>query len=72
MGFNKRFVKIENVIQSIENGYPLSRVFAADALIFTDDDSIKVLKLHEKGISDEEILNIIKDGKLNEFKPVTF
>ena len=72
MGFNKRFVKIENVIQSIQNNYPLSKVFAADALIFTDDDSIKVFKLHEKGISDEEILNIIQDGKLNEFKPTSF
>jgi hypothetical protein len=71
MGFNKRFVKIENVIQSIKNDFPLSKVFAADALIFTDDDSIKVFKLHQKGVSDEEILNIIQDGKLNEFTPVT-
>lgn len=72
MGFNKRFVKIENVIQSIKNNHPLSVVFAADALIFTDDDSMKVFKLHQKGVSDEEILKIIQDGKLNEFKPSTF
>ena len=62
MGFNKRFVKLDNVKEFLKNDYPLSKVFSADALIFTDE--AKVFKLHEKGVEDKEILKMIEDGEI--------
>lgn len=64
MGFNKRFVKLDNVKEFLKNDYPLSKVFSADAFIFTDEESTKVFKLHEKGIEDKEILKMIDDEEI--------
>jgi len=64
MGFNKRFVKLDNVKEFLKNNYPLSKVFSVDALIFTDEASTKVFKLYEKGVEDKEILKMIKNGEI--------
>ena len=64
MGFNKRFVKLDNVKEFLKNNYPLSKVFSVDALIFTDEASTKVFKLYQKGFEDKEILKIIKNGEI--------
>ena len=64
MGFNKRFLKLDNIKKFLNNDYPLSKVFSADALIFTDESSTKVFKLYEKGVEDKEILKMIEDGEI--------
>ena len=64
MVFNKRFLKLDNIKKFLNNDYPLSKVFSADALIFTDDASTKVFKLHEKGVEDKEILKMIENGEI--------
>ena len=64
MGFNKRFVKLDNVKEFLKNNYPLSKVFSVEALIFTDEASTKVFKLYEKGVEDKEILKMIKNGEI--------
>ena len=64
MGFNKRFVKLDNVKEFLKNNYPLSKVFSVDALIFTDEASTKVFKLYQKGVEDKEILKMIKNGEI--------
>jgi hypothetical protein len=64
MGFNKRFVKLEDIKEFLKNDYPLSKVFSADAIIFIDEVSTKIFKLHGNGISDKEILKMIKNGEL--------
>ena len=64
MGFNKRFVKLDNVKEFLKNNYPLSKVFSVDALIFTDEASTKVFKLYQKGGEDKEILKLIKNGEI--------
>jgi hypothetical protein len=64
MGFNKRFVKLENVILFLKRDYPLFKVFGADALIFTDDESQRIFELYKKGVEDKEILRMIEDGEI--------
>lgn len=64
MGFNKKFVKLDNVKEFLKNNYPLSKVFSVDALIFTDEASTKVFKLYQKGVEDKEILKMIKNGEI--------
>lgn len=64
MGFNKKFVKLDNVKEFLKNNYPLSKVFSVDALIFTDEASTKVFKLYQKGVQDKEILKMIKNGEI--------
>lgn len=65
MGFNKRFVKIEDVKEFLKNDYPLSKVFSADAIIFVDKASTKIFKLHGEGVEDKEISKMIKNGKIS-------
>jgi len=65
MGFNKRFIKFENILYRLENNEPLSNYFSADALFLTDNKSKKIFELHNKGVSDTELLKIIKNGKLD-------
>jgi|LakMenEpi03Aug12_release.lakeMendotaPanAssembly.Ray.scaffolds.fasta_scaffold07630_15 hypothetical protein len=64
MGFNKRIVTLENIKEFLKNEYSLSKVFSADALIFTDDASTKIFKLYEKGVEDKEILKMIENGEI--------
>ena len=65
MGFNKRFVKLEDVKEFLKNDYPLSKVFSADAIIFVDEESTKIFKLHGEGVEDKEISKMIKNGKIS-------
>jgi hypothetical protein len=64
MGFNKRIVTLENIKEFLKNEYSLSKVFSADALIFTDDASTKIFKLYEKGVEDKKILKMIENGEI--------
>lgn len=64
MGFNKRIVTLENIKEFLKNKYSLSKVFSADALIFTDDASTKIFKLYEKGVEDKKILKMIENGEI--------
>jgi hypothetical protein len=65
MGFNKRFVKLEDIKEFLKNDYPLSKVFSADAIIFIDESSTKIFKLHGKGIEDKVISKMIKNGEIS-------
>lgn len=64
MGFNKRFIKFENILYRLENNEPLSNYFSADALFLTDEKSKKILDLHNNGVKDSEILKMIKNDEL--------
>lgn len=56
MGFNKRILKKENILNNINN---LMKYLDADAIICTDDFSRKVYRLFQEGFSEEEIINLI-------------
>lgn len=64
MGFNKRFVKFENILIRLNSNEPLSSYFSADALFFTDKESKVIFDLHVKGVNDSEILKLINNGTL--------
>lgn len=64
MGFNKRFVKFENILSRLKSNEPLSSYFSADALLFTDKESKIIFDLHEKGVTDSEILKLINNGTI--------
>jgi hypothetical protein len=64
MGFNKRFVDREIIMENLENDWPLSKLFSSDALIFLDNFSTKIYEQYAKGIEDNEIKNLINDGEL--------
>lgn len=65
MGFNKRFIKFENILYRLKNNEPLTNYFSADALFLTDEKSKKIYDLHNNGMEDSEILKIINNGELN-------
>ena len=60
MGFNKRILKKENILNNLQN---LMTYLDADAIICTDDFSRKVYRLFCEGFSKEEIINIINKMK---------
>jgi hypothetical protein len=60
MGFNKRFLKKENILNHLDN---LMNYLDADAVICTDDFSRKVYRLFNEGFSEEEIINLINKMK---------
>jgi hypothetical protein len=64
MGFNKRFVKFDNILYRLNSNEPLSSYFSADALLFTDKESKIIFDLHEKGVTDSEILKLINNGTI--------
>jgi hypothetical protein len=55
MGFNKRFVKKEDIINSDDQRIKV--LFNADALIFVDSWSSEFYKLYLEGYKREEIFN---------------
>ena len=65
MGFNKRFIKFENILYRLKNNEPLTNYFSADVLFLTDEKSKKIYDLHNNGMEDSEILKIINNGELN-------
>ena len=56
MGFNKRILKKENILNNLEN---IMTYLNADAIICTDDFSRKVYRFFQEGQSKEEIINLI-------------
>lgn len=60
MGFNKRFLKKENILNNLENFMDYLNV---DAIICTDEFSTKVYTLYSEGKSKEEIINLINEIK---------
>jgi len=60
MGFNKRVLKKENILNNLEN---LMKYLSADAIICTDDFSRKVYRMFTEGFTEEEIINIINKMK---------
>ena len=60
MGFNKRFLKKENIILHLND---LMSYLNADAIICTDDFSRKVYRMYTEGFSKEEIINVINKMK---------
>ena len=60
MGFNKRFLKKENIILHLND---LMSYLNADAIICTDDFSRQVYGLYRIGSTEEEIINLINKIK---------
>jgi|TARA_R110000803_G_C11974513_1_gene320028 hypothetical protein len=59
MGFTKRFLNEEFIKKLVNNGTTISKIFNVDALIFEDEISSKIYKLHMEGYGDNEIFKII-------------
>jgi hypothetical protein len=62
MGFNKRFVTSETIKTYLEGDNNLKSLFKADALIFMDNQSSKVYEMYQKGLSDNEIKQFLKES----------
>ena len=60
MGFNKRFLKKENIIQNLDR---IMDYLDADAVYLTDEFSRDVYRMFNSGKSKEEIINFIKEFK---------
>jgi hypothetical protein len=60
MGFNKRILKKENILNNLQN---LMTYLNADAVICTDDFSRKVYRMYGEGFTEEEIINVINKMK---------
>jgi hypothetical protein len=60
MGFNKRILKKENILNNLPN---LMTYLDADAIICTDNFSREVYGLFRIGSSKEEIINLINKIK---------
>ncbi len=60
MGFNKRILKKENILNNLPN---LMTYLDADAIICTDSFSREVYGLFRIGSSKEEIINLINKIK---------
>lgn len=60
MGFNKRFLKKENILLNL---HKLMTYLDADAIICTDEFSRQVYQLFNEGKSKEEIINHINKIK---------
>jgi hypothetical protein len=61
MGFHKRYISSETLLSLLNNNEKLKQTFNADALIFTDDLSEKIYKLHIEGFTNKEILNMLNN-----------
>lgn len=64
MGFHKRFVSMDMITEYLEYDGDLSVLFSSDAFIFMDEGSTKVYNKHKEGVSDNEIKELIKNGKI--------
>lgn len=60
MGFNKRILKKEYILNNLDN---IMKYLDADAVICTDEFSRNVYRLFNKGKSEEEIINLINKIK---------
>lgn len=60
MGFNKRFLKKENILKNLNN---IMAYLDADAIICTDEFSQKVYEQFQSGQSKEQIIYFINKTK---------
>lgn len=63
MGFNKKFVDKKSITESVNSGFPISKIFDADAFIFMDEFSSKIFKLYKQGVTEQEIIQTINGEK---------
>ena len=61
MGFNKRFLRKENIISNIDN--LMNYLGNADAVFITDKFSEEVYRMYTNNVTEEEIINYIKNNK---------
>ena len=61
MGFNKRYVSLDNIKNFVDNGHPVCKIFEVDALFFMDEKSHEIYKLCLEGVNDTELKKIIKN-----------
>ena len=59
MGFNKRLINYDRSLSALENNKLKEYYGKSDALFFMYQKSRDIFKLHEKGKSDKEILELI-------------
>ena len=60
MGFNKRFLKKENIVIHLKD---IMNYLNTDAVISTDEFSRNVYRMFNEGKNKEEILKYINDNK---------
>ncbi len=60
MGFNKRFLKKENILIHLND---IMTYLDADAVISTDEFSRNIYRMFNEGKNKEEILKYINDNK---------
>lgn len=60
MGFNKRILKKDNIINNVGN---IFRYLSADAIITTDEFSSEVFKLYCEDKTEDEIIKYINENK---------
>jgi len=60
MGFSKRILKKDNIINNIDN---IERYLSADAIITSDDFSREVYKMYCDGQTEDEIIKYINKNK---------
>jgi hypothetical protein len=60
MGFSKRILKKDNIINNIDN---IERYLSADAIITSDDFSREVYKMYCDGRTEDEIIKYINKNK---------
>lgn len=60
MGFNKRILKKDNIINHKNN---IIKYLSVDALYITDDFSNKIYNLYIEGKSEEEIIKYINENE---------
>jgi hypothetical protein len=65
MGFNKRFLKKENILLNLDN---IMNYLDSDAVYLTDDFSVEIYRMFNSGKTKEEILNRIEEIKNNDSK----
>jgi hypothetical protein len=60
MGFNKRFLKKENILNNLTD---IMNYLDADAVLCTDEFSRNVYRMKNKKKNEEEIINYINKNK---------
>ena len=60
MGFNKRFLKKENILNHLTD---IMNYLDADAVLCTDEFSRNVYRMFTEGKNEKEIINYIKENK---------
>jgi hypothetical protein len=60
MGFNKRFLKKENILNNLTD---IMNYLDADAVLCTDEFSRNVYRMFNEGKNKEEIINYINKNK---------